>query len=179
MIAALNTRMHSRFPPKMHSYSTQDKDFQTKCPRWPVFTWQNIVGKYRLFIDNSGIDGNYLSGFGNQFYTHLDIAKAFNLVVPKNGPAGADDQGYQLSSLVWAEHFRDPTSSTAAISGVQRLWSVIDGRKVGLKPEGNSTKSWFLRLMAYVNWYFYELGHSFWSSLYQKRPLYVYTDLMD
>ena len=94
MIAALNTRMHSRFPRKMHSYFTQDKDFQTKRPRWPVFTWQNIGGKYRLFIDNLGIDGDYLSGFGNQFYIHLDIAKAFNLVIPKNGPSGANNQGH-------------------------------------------------------------------------------------
>lgn len=53
------------------------------------------------------------------------------------------------------------------------------GRKVGLRPEGISTKSWFLRLTAYVNWYFYELGHSFRSPLHQKRPLYVYTDLVE
>lgn len=95
-------------------------------------------------MDNSGIDGDYKSGIENQFYIHLDIAKAFNLVIPKNGSPGADDKGYQSSSLVMAEHFRDPMSSTAAIGGVLRLWSVIDGGQVGLRPEGTATKSWFL-----------------------------------
>lgn len=56
---------------------------------------------------------------------------------------------------------------------------MVDGNQVGLKPEGTATKSWFLRLQAYVNWYFYELDHSFQSPLYQKRPLYVYTDLVE
>ena len=68
---------------------------------------------------------------------------------------------------------------SSKVGGVQRLWSVVDGNQVGLKPEGTATKSWFLRLQAYVNWYFYELDHSFQSPLYQKRPLYVYTDLVE
>lgn len=130
-----------------------------------------VSGRYKSFMDNSGIDGDYRSGIENQFYIHLDAAKTFKLVIPKNGSPGADDKGYQLSSLVTAEHFRDPMSSTAAISGVQRLWSVIDGGQVGLRPEGTATKSWFVRLQAHVNWYFYELDYSFQSPLCQKRPL--------
>ena len=170
MIAALNMRVHTRFPRRMYNYLTEDKDFQTRHPRRPVFEWQYVGGRYRLFMDNSGIDGDYKSGIKNQFYIHLDIAKAFNLVIPKNGFPGADDKGYQSSSLVMAEHFRDPMSSTAAIGGVHRLWPVIDGGQVGLRPEGTATKSWFLPLQAHANWYFYELDHSSQSPLYQKRP---------
>ena len=84
-------------------------------------------------MDNSGIDGDYRSGIENQFYIHLDVAKAFKLVIPKNGSPGSDDKGYQFSSLVMAEHFRDPMSSTAAISGVQRLWSVKNADEYDLK----------------------------------------------
>ena len=78
-----------------------------------------------------------------------------------------------------AEHFRDPMSTSVPVSGVQKLWDIIDAHEIGYKPEGTATKSWFLRLQTHVNWYFYEIGHSFRSPLYQKRPLYVYTDLVE
>ena len=39
MLAAFNYNMHSRLPRAMSNYLTQDKDFQTKHPRWPVFSW--------------------------------------------------------------------------------------------------------------------------------------------
>lgn len=133
MIALLNYRMHSRFPRRMYDYTTEDKDYQTKHPRWPVFSWQDFGGRYRLFIDNIGIDGHNRSGNENQFYIHLDIAKAFNLVIPKNGSASSDDKGYQLTSLVSAEHFRDPMSSVTMFSSdTQKLWSIVD--QLGYKP---------------------------------------------
>ena len=163
----------------MRNYIKEDKDFQTKRRQWPVFSWQNVGGVYRLFIDNSGIDGKYRSGIENQFYIHLDIAKAFKLVIPKNGSATVDDKGYQLSILVSAEHFRDPTSTTVSLGGGEhRSWTIIDAKETGFKPKGVTSKSLFLRLQASVNWYIYELGHAYHSPLHQKRPLYVYTDLL-
>ena len=100
-------------------------------------------------------------------------------MIPKNGSATVDDKGYQLSSLVSAEHFRDPTSTTVSLGGGEhRLWTVIDAKETGFKPEGVTSKSLFLRLQASVNWYIYELGHAYHSPLHQKRPLYVYTDLV-
>ena len=178
MLGLLHYKFHSRIVNGMKNYITQDKDFQTKRPRWPVFHWQDAGGDYRLFIDNSGIDESYRSGIDNQFYIHLDIAKAFKLVIPKNGPAKAGDKGYQLSSLVSAEHFRDPASTTVEFQGVHRFWTIIDAKEVNFKPEGVASNSWFLRLQASVNWYIYGLGYSFYGSMYQKRPLYVYTDLV-
>ena len=181
MLGLLNYRLHSRIISGMQNYITQDKDFQTKRPRWPVFSWQNVGGVYRLFIDNSGIDGSYRSGIENQFYIHLDIAKAFKLVIPKNGSAKPEDKGYQLSGLVSAEHFRDPASTTIRLGGgggEHRLWTTIDAKEAGFKPEGVASKSLFLRLQASVNWYVYELGHAYHSPLHQKRPLNVYSDLV-
>ena len=178
MLGLLNYNLHSRIVNGMKNYITQDKDFQTKRPRWPVFHWQDAGGDYRLFIDNSGIDASYRSGIENQFYIHLDIAKAFKLVIPKNGSAKAGDKGYQLSSLVSAEHFRDPASTTVEFQGVHRFWTIIDAKEVGFKPEGVASNSLFLRLQASVNWYIYGLGYTYHSPMYQKRPLYMYTDLV-
>ena len=178
MLGLLNYNLHSRIVNGMKNYITQDKDFQTKRPRWPVFHWQDAGGDYRLFIDNSGIDSSYRSGIENQFYIHLDIAKAFKLVIPKNGSAKAGDKGYQLSSLVSAEHFRDPASTTVEFQGVHRFWTIIDAKEVGFKPEGVASNSLFLRLQASVNWYIYGLGYTYHSPMYQKRPLYMYTDLV-
>ena len=178
MLGLLNYHLHSRIVNGMKNYITQDKDFQTKRPRWPVFHWQDAGGDYRLFIDNSGIDASYRSGIENQFYIHLDIAKAFKLVIPKNGSAKAGDKGYQLSSLVSAEHFRDPASTTVEFQGVHRFWTIIDAKEVGFKPEGVASNSLFLRLQASVNWYIYGLGYTYHSPMYQKRPLYMYTDLV-
>ena len=78
-----------------------------------------------------------------------------------------------------AEHFRDPMSSTVPSSDGHKLWDIIDANELGYKLDGIRTKSWFLRLQSHVSWYFYELGHSFRSPQYQKRPLYVYTDLVE
>ena len=178
MLGLLNYNLHSRIVNGMKNYITQDKDFQTKRPRWPVFHWQDAGADYRLFIDNSGIDASYRSGIENQFYIHLDIAKAFKLVIPKNGSAKAGDKGYQLSSLVSAEHFRDPASTTVEFQGVHRFWTIIDEKEVGFKPEGVASNSLFLRLQASVNWYIYGLGYTYHSPMYQKRPLYMYTDLV-
>ena len=178
MLGLLNYHLHSRIVNGMKNYITQDKDFQTKRPRWPVFHWQDAGGDYRLFIDNSGIDASYRSGIENQFYIHLDIAKAFKLVIPKNGSAKAGDKGYQLSSLVSAEHFRDPVSTTVEFQGVHRFWTIIDTKEVGFKPEGVASNSLFLRLQASVNWYIYGLGYTYHSPMYQKRPLYMYKDLV-
>lgn len=70
-----------------------DKDFQTKKPNWPMFTWQNIGDTARLLIDNGGIGESYRSGIENSIFIHLDIAKAFNLVVPKSGRLPTDQLG--------------------------------------------------------------------------------------
>ena len=99
-------------------------------------------------------------------------------MIPKNGSAKAEDKGYQLSSLVSAEHFRDPASTTVEFEGVHRFWTIIDAKEVGFKPEGVASNSLFLRLQGSVNWYIYELGHTYHSPMYQKRSLYVYTDLV-
>ena len=42
-----------------------------------------MSGTYRLKIDNGGIDGAYRSGRENAFYLNLEIAKAFNLIMPR------------------------------------------------------------------------------------------------
>ena len=100
-------------------------------------------------------------------------------MIPKNRSAKPDDKGYQLSSLVSAEHFRDSTSTTVSLGGGEhRLWTIIDAKETGFKPEGVTSKSLFLHLQASVDWYIYELGHAYHSPLHQKRPLYVYTDLV-
>ena len=179
MLGLLNDRMHSRLPRRMYGHVTEDKDYQKKHPRWSSFSWQDVDGTYRLFIDNGGFDRDYRSGIENQFYIHLYIAKAFNLVIPKNGSATADDKGYQLTSLVSAEHFRDPISSVVLVNdGTQKLWSIIDADHLRYKPEGIPSKSKILRLQSSVNLYLFERGHSFHSPLHQKRPLYVYSDLV-
>ena len=100
MISLLNCRLHSRLPLKMKNYMVEDKDYQKKRPKWPVFYWEDVGGgSYRLCIDNSGIDGNYRSGIENDFYMHLDVAKAFKLVIPKVG-VPSHQKGFELTSLL-------------------------------------------------------------------------------
>lgn len=106
-----------------------------------MFTWQNMGDTARLFIDNGGIGGSYRSGIENSICIHLDIAKAFNLVVPKSGRANSRDLGYQLTSLVEARYFRDPISHVLKIRGSDVVWSIFDADQVGFKPGGNVTKS--------------------------------------
>lgn len=100
-------------------------------------------------------------------------------MIPKNRSAKPEDKEYQLSSLVSAEHFRDSASTTVSLGGGEhRLWTIIDAKETGFKPEGVTSKSLFLHLQASVDWYIYELGHAYHSPLHQKRPLYIYTDLV-
>lgn len=93
--------------------------------------------------------------------------------------------GYKLTSLVSAEHFRDPISDVpckGAAQEEQSLWEIFDAKVIGFKPEGNAPESKFLRLKAAVNWYLYELGHFFRNPVaftpYHKRSWYVYSDLV-
>ena len=183
MISLLNRRLHSRLPLKMKNYMVEDKDYQKKRPKWPVFYWEDVGGgSYRLCIDNSGIDGNYRSGIENDFYMHLDVAKAFKLVIPKVG-VPAHQKGYELTSLLTFEHFRDPISEVNYQGDVQRVWEIVDSKTFQFKPEGNPSESKFLRLQCSVNWYIYRLCQMHASQVkssqtYQERPLYVYSDLV-
>lgn len=178
MISLLNRRLHCRLPRKMKDCLVEDKDYQKKRPKWPVFRWQDVGGgSYRLCIDNSRIDGSFISGTENDFYIHLGIARAFNLVVPKAGVL-AYQKGFELTSLLTFEHFRDPISDVCYEGDVQRVWEIIYSKAVGLKPEGNPSDSKFLRLECSVNWYIYGLCRTCESPLHQERPLYVYSDLV-
>ena len=59
-------------------------------------------------------------------------------MIPKNRSAKPEDKGYQISSLVSAEHFRDSASTTVSLGGGEhRLWTIIDAKETGFKPEGN------------------------------------------
>ena len=130
-----------------------------------------------MCIDNSGIDGSFISGIENDLYIHLDIARAFNLVVPKAG-VPAYQKGFELTSLLTFEYFRDPISDVYYEGDVQRVREIIDSKAVGLKPEGNPSDSKFLRLECSVNWYVYGLCRTYESPLHQERPLYLYSDLV-
>ena len=110
MIALLTYRLHSRLPIKASGIITNDKTLlsEKKHYRWPEFSWENVGGTYRLKIDNGGIDGTYRSGYENAFYLNLEIAKAFNLIMPRqDGKHDTYYQGYELTSHAAVEHFRD------------------------------------------------------------------------
>ena len=181
MIALLTYRLHSRLPIKASGIITNDKTLlsEKKHYRWPEFSWENVVGTYRLKIDNGGIDGSYRSGRENAFYIHLDTAKAFNLIMPRqDGKHDTYYQGYELTTHVAVEHFRAPISQTLGWLDGTKLWEILDAKEVGFKPEGHSSSSKFVKFENSVNWYFYELGNAYYSPMYQKRSLYVYTDLV-
>lgn len=59
---------------------------------------------------------------------------------------------------------------------------MYDADQVVFKPEGNVTKSKFLRLHSLVSWYLSELDRSFHNpdafTNHYKRTLYVYSDLV-
>ena len=110
MIALLTYRLHSRLPIKASGIITNDKTLlsEKKHYRWPEFSWENVGGTYRLKIDNGGIDRTYRSGYENAFYLNLEIAKAFNLIMPRqDGKHDTYYQGYELTSHAAVEHFRD------------------------------------------------------------------------
>lgn len=44
MISLLNRRLRSRLPRKMKDYLVEDKDYQKKRPKWPVFRRQDVGG---------------------------------------------------------------------------------------------------------------------------------------
>ena len=178
IISLLNRRIHSRLPLKMKDCLVEDKDYQKKRPKWPVFWWHYVGGgSYRLCIDNSGIDGSFRSGIQNNFCIHLDIAKAFKLVVPEVG-VPSHQKGFELASLLTFEHFRDPISEVNYEGDVQRVWEIVDSKAFGFKPEGNPSDSKFLRLKCSVNWYIYRLCQIYESQSYKERPLYLYSDLV-
>ena len=104
MLSLLNRRLHGKLPLKMNDYIVEDRTYQKKRPKWPVFFWEDVgCGSYRLCIDNSGIGGSYIAGIENEFYIHLDVAKAFKLVIPKEG-VQAHQNRYELTSLLTFEH---------------------------------------------------------------------------
>ena len=173
MIALLTYRLHSKLLIKASGIITNDKTLlsEKKHYRWPEFSWENVGGTYRLKIDNGGIDGAYRSGLENAFYLNPEIAKVFNLIMPRqDGKYDSYYQGYELTSHVTVEHFRDPISHTLRWLDGTKLWEIIDAK--------DSSSSKFVKFESSVNWYFYELGNAYYSPMYQKRSLYVYTDLV-
>ena len=143
LLALLNYKLHSTLPEGLTEYAIEKvyKDGRAIHFKWPEFEWENVGGAFRLKINNEGIvKGDYATEMENAFLIHLDIAKAFNLVIPKK-----DGGGYQLTSLVSAEHFRDTLSHVSRVNGVQKLWTIIDGKGL-FKPEGTPTYSKFLKL---------------------------------
>ena len=181
MIALLTYRLHSKLPIKASGIISNDKTLlsEKKHYRWPEFSWKNVGGTYRLKIDNGGIDRAYRSGRENAFFLNLEIVKAFNLIMPRqDGKYDSYYQGYELTSHVTVEHFRDPISHTLRWLDGTKLWEIIDAKEAGFKPEGHSSSSKFVKFESSVNWYFYELGNAYYSPMYQKRSLYVYTDLV-
>lgn len=138
MFARLNYKLHSTLPDGLSEYFTENvfKNGRAIHFKWPEFEWENAGGAYRLKINNEGVvNGDYKWLMGNAFLIHLDIAKAFNLVIPKK-----DGEGNQLTSLVSAEHFREPLSHVSLVNGVQRLWEIVDGGG-SFQPEGTATSS--------------------------------------
>ena len=181
MIALLTYRLHSKLPIKASGIISKDETLlsEKKHYRWPEFSWENVDGTYRLKIDNGGIDGAYRSGLENAFFLNLEIAKVFNLIMPRqDGKYDSYYQGYELTSHVTVEHFRDPISHTLRWLDGTKLWEIIDAKEAGFKPEGHSRSSKFVKFESSVNWYFDKQGNAYYSPMYQKRSLYVYKDLV-
>lgn len=74
------------------------------------------------------------------------------MIPRKDGKATSDDGGYQLTSLVESDHFRDPSSTVLKVNRKYFDWEVADA-----KPRGANKSYKFLRLFCYVNWYLSEL----------------------
>ena len=86
MIASLNYKLHSTLPDQLTDYMKRKIfDRSTHFIR-PEFHWENVGGTHRLKIDNEGItNSDYKILSENAFFIHLDIAEAFNFVIPKKG----------------------------------------------------------------------------------------------
>ena len=84
------------------------------------------------------------------------LPKAFKLVIPKVG-VPSHQKGFELTSLLTFEHFRDPISEVNYQGDVQRVWEIVDSKTFQFKPEGNPSESKFLHLQCSVNWYIYRL----------------------
>ena len=92
-------------------------------------------------------------------------------------------KGFELISLLTFEHFRDPIKDVTYEGDVQRVWEIVDSKTFQFKPEGYPSESKLLRLQCSINWYIYGLCQMYASQvkssqLYQERPLYVYSDLV-
>ena len=129
-----------------------------------------------MCIDNSGIDSSFRSGIENDFYIHLDVAKAFKLVIPKVG-VSSHQKGFELTSLLTFEHFRDPISEVNYQGDVQRVWEIVDPKTFQFKPEGNPSESKFLRLQYSVNWYIYRLCQMHASQVKSSQVKHIKNDL--
>ena len=106
---------------------------------------------------------------------HLDVAKAFKLVIPKVG-VPAHQKGYELTSLLTFEHFRDPISEVNYQGDVQRVWEIVDSKTFQFKPEGNPSESKFLRLQSSVNWYIYRVCQMHTSQVKSSQVKHIKND---
>lgn len=134
MIASLNYKLHSTLPDQLTGYMRKRIFDRTTHFLWPEFKWQNVGSTYKLMVDNQGItNSDYKILSENALYIHLDIAEALNFVMPNK-----DGSGYQLTSLVSAEHFKDPLGHVSHTGNIQNLWSIVSGGG-SFKPDGTET----------------------------------------
>lgn len=176
MLGELTYILQSSLPVGLKDYFTK-KDYSDGNKirfKWPQFRWEDAGGVYRLKIDNEGVvNGDYTSELENAVLLHLDVAKSFNIVIPKK-----DNSGYELTSLITAEHFRDPLDHVKFVGDFQQLWAVVGGPSSGFSPAGTPSNSYYLKLSCAVNWYIYEIDNNFHNNgLHQPRPLYLYSDI--
>ena len=130
MLALLYYKLNTSSP-KNYTVKRDYRDGYRVKVKWPELQWENAGSVYRLKINNEGvINGDYTTELENAFLIHLDVAK-FNLVIPKKYGSG-----YQLTSLVTVEHFRDPMDHVKFVGDVQHLWAVAGGPGSGFNNEG-------------------------------------------
>ena len=90
-------------------------------------------------------------------------------MIPKNRSAKPEDKGYQISSLVSAEHFRDSASTTVSLGGGEhRLWTIIDAKETGFKPEGVTSKSLFFTFTGFCRLVHLRIGSCLPQSITPK-----------
>lgn len=147
MLALLYYKLNTSSP-QNYTVKRDYRDGYRVKVKWPELQWENASSVYRLKINNEGvINGDYTTELENAFLIHLDVAK-FNLMIPKKYGSG-----YQLTSLVTVEHFRDPMDHVKFVGDVQHLWAVAGGPGSGFHPEGPPSDSYYLKLSCAVNWY--------------------------